>query len=320
MELLAEPGVRLLVLDDPSDTWGHGVAAFRDELGAFEPDGEPEVVERGPVRAAVRLPVRWGQSSAELTYYLCDGLARVDVCIVVEWRERHKFLKFAIPTALEQARATFEVPYGAIEREANGEEEPLQRWLDLSGTISGRPAGLALVNDCKYGGDVLGSEMRLSLARSPIYAFHDPAKPEPGKTYRYLDQGEQVIRLRLVPHAGSWQEAGVVREAESLNAPLYFRHETIQDGQVAFYGSAVELKPPNLILTVLKKAEQGDGLVVRFYESAGRATEASLDLHFVEASWHGHVGPFEIKTILFDLVEGTAREVDMLEQRAAPGG
>lgn len=274
VELLAEPGARLLVLDDPSDTWGHGVAAFRDELGAFGPYGGPEVVERGPVRAALRLPMRWGESSAELTFYLSEGMGRVDVCVVLDWHERHKFLKFAVPTALDEPTAAYEVPYGAIVRPANGEEEPLQRWLDLSGRVSERPAGLALINDGKYGGDVLGSEMRLSLARSPIYAFHDPGKPEPGETYRYLDQGEQVIRLRLLPHDGPWEEAGVVQEAESLNCPLYFRMETIQDGQIAFYGSAVELRPSNLVLSVLKKAEAGEGLVVRFYESAGRGPAA----------------------------------------------
>ncbi len=319
-ELLAGPGIRLVVLDDPSDTWGHGVAAFRDQVGVFEPDGEPEVVEAGPVRAALRLLLRWGESTAELTWYLYDGLPRVDVCLILDWRERHKFLKFAVPTAIERPTATYEVAYGALARPANGEEEPLQRWLDLSGEIAGRPAGLALINDSKYGGDVLGSEMRLSLARSPIFAFHDPAKPEPGKTYQYLDQGEQMVRLRLLPHAGQWQEAGVVQEAESLNFPLYFRHETVQDGLIGPFGCAVGLRPGNLVLTVLKKAEEGDALVARFYESAGREADASLDLHFAGLSWSGHVGPFEIKTILFDLVEGTSREVDMLEEQAKQGG
>jgi len=312
--LLIAPGATLVVLRDPSDTWSHGVAAFRDELGRFEPTGPPEIVESGPVRAALRVRSRWGGSTAEQTFYLYDGLARVDACLVLDWHEQHKMLKLAVPTAIERPVATFDVPYGCIVRPANGEEQPVQRWMDLSGTVGGRPAGLALINDGKYGADVLGGEMRLSLVRSPIYAFHDPRKPEPGVDYQYTDQGEHVIRYRLVPHGGSWQDAGVVREAQSLNVPVFFRFENVQDGTIASYGSAVELKPDSLLLTVLKRAEDGDDLIVRFVETAGRETEARLDLHFAQAAWTGRVRPFEIKTLRFGLETKEAREVDMLER------
>ncbi|HUT32738.1 MAG TPA: glycoside hydrolase family 38 C-terminal domain-containing protein [Planctomycetota bacterium] len=312
--LLAGPGAALVVLRDASDTWSHGVAAFRDEIGRFEPVGPPEIVEKGPVRAAIRVRSRWGDSTAEQTFYLYDAMARIDVCLVVDWHERHKMLKLAFPTAIETPVATFAVPYGCITRPTNGEEEPVQRWIDLSGTVGGQPAGLALINDGKYGADVLGSEMRLSLLRSPIYAFHDPRKPEPGVEYQYTDQGEHVIRYRLVPHGGSWHDAGVVREAQSLNVPVFYRFEDVQDGTISSYGSAVELKPDNLLLTVLKKAEEGDGLVVRFVETAGRATEARVDIHFAQAAWTGRVGPFEIKTLRFDLEARTAHEVDMMER------
>jgi len=314
LDLLAGPGAALVVLRDESDTWSHGVDAFRDEVGRFGPVGEPEIVETGPVRAALRVRSRWGDSTAEQTFYLYDGLARVDVCLLIDWHERHKMLKLAFPTAIEDATATFEVPYGAITRPATGEEEPIQGWMDLSGTIDGQGAGLALINDSKYGADVAGAEMRLSLLRSPIYAFHDPAKPQPGKTYRYTDQGEHVVRYRLVAHQGSWQQAGVVREAQSLNVPVYFRYETVQDGDVWACGSALEVGPENVALTVLKKAEDGDDLIARFYETAGRETEARVHMAFAELTWEGTLGPFEIKTVRFDLLGKRAIEVDMLER------
>jgi len=314
--LLAGPGAALVVLRDTSDTWSHGVAAFRDEIGRFEPTGPPEIVESGPVRAALRVKSRWGDSTAEQTFYLYDGLARVDACLVLDWRERHKMLKLAFPTAIETPVATFEVPYGCIARPTNGEEQPIQRWMDLSGSVAGQRAGLALINDGKYGADILGSKMRLSLLRSPIYAFHDPRKPEPSVEYQYTDQGEHVIRYRLVPHGGSWQDAAVVREAQSLNVPVFFRFEDVQDGTISSYGSAVEVKPDNLLLTVLKKAEDGHDLIVRFHETAGRETEGRVDLHFAQATWTGRVRPFEIKTLRFDLDAKSAREVDMLERDA----
>ncbi|MBM4040592.1 MAG: alpha-mannosidase [Planctomycetes bacterium] len=325
--LLAGPGAALVVLRDMSDTWSHGVAAFRDELGRFEPVGPPEIIESGPVRAAIRVRSRWGDSTAEQTFYLYDGLARIDACLVVNWAEKHKMLKLAFPTAIESPVATFEVPYGCITRPTNGEEQPIQRWMDLSGTIGGQPAGLALINDGKYGADVLGSEMRLSLLRSPIYAFHDPRKPEPGVEYQYTDQGEHVIRYRLVPHAGKGDNQlfrdgkvecplfpAVVREAQSLNVPVFFRFEGVQDGSISSFGSAVEVKPDNLLLTALKKAEDGDDLIARFVETAGRETQGRVDLHFAQAAWTGRVRPFEIKTLRFDLDARSAREVDMIER------
>jgi len=316
VDLLAGSGAALVVLRDESDTWSHGVRAFRDEVGRFEPVGEPEVVESGPVRAAVRVESRWGDSTAEQTFYLYDGLPRIDACLLVDWHERHTMLKLAFPTAIEDAVATFEAPYGAITRPTTGEEEPLQRWLDLSGAIGGKRAGLALINDGKYGADAKGSEMRLSLLRSPIYAFHDPAKPEPGKTYRYTDQGEHVIRYRLIPHQGSWQEAGVVREAQSLNVPVYFRYEGVQDGDITCWASAVGVSPENVMLTVLKQSEDGEALIARIYETAGRAAEARIDLHFADLYWAGRLGPSEIKTVRFDLAGKRAADVDLLERDA----
>ena len=315
VNLLAGPAAALVVLKDESDTWSHGVAAFRDELGRFEPVGEPEVVESGPVRAGIRVRYRWGDSTAEQTFYLYDGLPRVDVCLLVDWHERHKMLKLAVPTALADATATFAVPFGAITRPATGNEEPVQRWLDLSGTVGDQAAGLALANDGQYGADVLGSEMRLSLFRSPIYAFHDPRKPDPNETYQYIDQGEHVIRYRLVPHAGSWQDAGVVREARSLNVPVYFRYEMVQDGDITSTASAVGVAPDTVMLTAFKAAEDADDqLIIRIRESAGRETRARVDLHFAECDWQGTLAPFEIKTLRFDLLDKRAVEVNMLEQ------
>jgi len=315
-QLLAEPGASLVVLRDESDTWSHGVAAFRDEIGRFEPDAEPEVVETGPVRAAVRLRSRWGNSTAEQTFYLYHDSPRIDVFLFVDWHERHTMLKLALATALADATATWAVPYGAIVRPATGEEEPMQRWLDLSGSIDGAPAGLAVINDGVYGGDAQDAEMRLSLLRSPIYAFHDPRKPEPGVDYVYTDQGEHRFRFRLLPHAGSWHDAGVAREAQALNAPVYFRYENVQDGDVACTGSAVGVTPENVVLAAFKVAEDGEGLVVRIAETAGRPAEARIELHFADQFWIGGLRPFEIATIRFDLEREQAAAVNMLERPA----
>jgi alpha-mannosidase len=67
-------------------------------------------------------------------------------------------------------------------------------------------------------------------------------------------------------------------------------------------------------LTALKKAEDGEGLVARLYETAGRPAEARVTLRFAELTWEGRLGPFEIKTLRFDLEARRAAETDLLER------
>ncbi len=312
-DLLAGP-LDLLVLTDESDTWAHGVSAFRDEVGRFESAGEPQVVESGPARAGVTLTSRWGDSEAELTVYLYNGMPRIDLCLYLDWHERHKMLKLVVPTALEDAAATFGVPYGALPRPASGEEEPMQGWLDLTGTAGGTAAGLAAASDGVNGADVQDGEMRLSLVRSPIYAFHDPDTPEPGKDYCYTDQGEHFLRFRLLPHAGSWQDAGVVREAEGLNVPVYFRWEMVQDGMLVARASFLSIEPATVMLGAFKRAEDGEGLIARLVETAGRQTQARLTVHAAECVWEGGLRPFEIKTLRLDMEGSQVAETNMLEK------
>ena len=92
----------------------------------------------------------------------------------VDWREPRKLLKLRFPTVLAGGVATFEVPYGFIERAGDGAEQPGQSWIDLSGD----GAGLALLNDGKYSFDVAGGDLAMTVLRSPIYAHHDPLKAE----------------------------------------------------------------------------------------------------------------------------------------------
>ena len=130
-------------------------------------------------------------------YTVRPGRPGVDVTMTVDWHERLRMLKLALPLALENPRVTASAPYGCIGRGANGEEEPCQAWVDLSDDAG----GLTLVNDSKYGYDALGGELRLSVLRSPIYAFHEPRRVVPGVTYHYADQGTRRA-LSAAAHAG----------------------------------------------------------------------------------------------------------------------
>ncbi|HET9614002.1 MAG TPA: glycoside hydrolase family 38 C-terminal domain-containing protein, partial [Candidatus Limnocylindrales bacterium] len=153
LEIMAPDRSRAAVVADTSDTWSHRKLAYRDEIGAFRATNV-ELVETGPVRAIVRVTSEYGESRLTEDYVLAANASFVEVRVILDWREHAKLLKVRYATALDDPEATYEIPYGTIVRPPNGEEEPGQRWVDVSGRISGAEAGLAVLNDAKYGFDV----------------------------------------------------------------------------------------------------------------------------------------------------------------------
>ncbi|HUS63991.1 MAG TPA: glycoside hydrolase family 38 C-terminal domain-containing protein [Kofleriaceae bacterium] len=308
-ELLAGPA-RAVVYDDPSDTWSHGVRRYDRALGAFDVV-RVRVVERGPVRAALRVESVWGASTLVQEYSIAAGDPRVEVRATVDWREKRKVLKLRFPTCVAAETATFEAPYGFVERTAGGDEEPGHAWLD----VSSGSAGLSLLNDSKYSFDVAGGDIGMTVLRSPIYAHHDPLVPEEDGVYRYIDQGPQDFTYALLPHGGSWRAAGTVRRAAELNARAIPLVETYHAGPLALRGSAVSVDHDAVMVSVLKRAEDGDDLVVRAVECHGGPAEARIRLEGWGRTIDARFGPCEIKTwrVPRDRAQ-PVRETDLIER------
>src|SRR5581483_2875445 len=141
-----------------------------------------------------------------------SGVARVDVNMQADWHEKHILLKVAFPVSVHSKMATFEIPFGSIERPTtrNTSEEqaqfevPALHWADLSDTQH----GLSVLNDCKYGYDAKGNVLRLSLLRSPAW-------PDP-----HADEGHHEFTYSLYPHRGTWRQAETVRRGYELNYKL----------------------------------------------------------------------------------------------------
>jgi len=306
-------GARAVVLDDPSDTWSHNVSEYSKEIGAFG-NAQFRVLENGPVRARVRVKSTYQQSSLEVDWILYAGRGNLEARVALDWHEHLKMLKFSFPVDVENPRPSYEIPYGYIVREANGKEDPGQRWIDLSGERDGQVYGLSLINNAKYGYSVRGSDMRISVVRGAVYAQHDPHKLDPQGVYVWQDQGRQEFSMLLEPHTGTWQDAGVVRTAEEFTAPVPIIYQGIHPGQRPLTASFLAVDAPNVVVSVVKKSEEGDDLIVRCYETSGRPAEATLDLALVKRRWSGKFRPFEIKTLRVPLTGGEIREVNLLEE------
>ncbi len=306
-----------LVINDPSDTWSHDVLQFDQVSGSFQPTSL-KLVEAGAIKATLRVMSTYGSSKLVQEFTLYRGLERIDVNVEVDWREKQKMLKLRFPFNVEAAQVVNEIPYGTIQRKANGDEEPMQSWIDVTGISSkdGKPYGLSLLNDGKYSFDASGADLGLTVLRSPIYAHHHPAEPQPGEFYSYIDQGIQRFTYSLLPHAGSWREAGTVQQAAALNQPPISLAATFHpQGTLPQRASFLQVEAENVIVSALKKAEDGDGWILRAYETQKQATQATISLPVWEREITASFDPCEIKTFYLPLnPKGSVREVNLLEQ------
>ena len=320
VEVLGGPAARPVVIDDPSDTWSHGVFRFDDEIGQFRATRITQVAD-GPVKQTLRVESAWEDSTLIQDFTLTEGLDRIDVAVTVDWHAQQKLLKLRFPVAVSEGVATHEIPYGHIERAADGDEQPIQRWVDLSGTATGdgEPIayGLSVLNDGKPSVDVTQNVIGMTVLRSPAYAHHLPMVLDPEADYRYIDQGEQTFTYSLLPHRDTWREAHTVQRAIELNRPPIALIATGRPaGRLPLTASYLSAKPDNIVVTVLKEAEDGDALIIRAYESAGRATHATIDASLLGRTLEAAFRPGEIKTWRLPIDAALAvTEVDFLETR-----
>jgi alpha-mannosidase len=273
-EALAPGGCanRLVAFADKPKKWDawNIDADFEKQSWEVRDGASVSVVERGPTRAVVRVQHRFGKSRFVQDITLYPHVPRVDVAMEADWHEEHVLLKVAFPSAARSDSATYEVPYGTIERPTTRRnsveqakfEVPALRFADLSD----HKGGLSILNDSKYGYDTRDNLIRLSLLRSPTW-------PDP-----HADQGLHRFTYALYPHAGDWRAGGTLQQAHELNRRLQAIALPAHAGSLPPTHSFASIQPANLVLTALKKAADDDALIFRFYEIAGEKSDALLRL------------------------------------------
>lgn len=307
-----ETGCKALIIDDPSDTWSHDIKTFNKEIGAFG-NATIKIMEEGPLRGKIRSITTYGNSTLTIDWTLYAGSKNPEAAVTLDWHEHLKMVKFSFPVEVDTPVATYETSYGTIVRTANGDEDPGQRWIDVTGTRGGSAYGLAVLNDAKYGYSIAGNDMRISVARSAVYAHHNPKVLDMKVEHMWMDQGIQTFRLMLVPHAGTWQEHNLVRIAEEFMAPFVPIYQGIHRGTMPKAGSFLAVDAQNVIVSAVKQAENGEDLIIRCVETNGNAATANLDLAFAKRKWSGSFRPYEIKTLRVNPKTGSVKEVNLLE-------
>lgn len=223
-----------------------------------------EWTELGPVRATLNVERRISRSYIRQKIHFYANSRRIDFETFVDWKEHQHLLKVFFPVDVHTDEATFDIQFGNLTRKVHRNtswdiarfESCGQKWMDLS---EGH-YGVSLLNDCKYGHSVKDGCMALTLIKSGI---------EPNPT---TDQEAHFFTYALYPHAEGWRTAGTVREACRLNQPALCARGGA--GNARF--SLASTDCANVMLETVKLAEDGDGFIVRLYETDNAKTKAVL--------------------------------------------
>ncbi len=269
----------------PTDAAGNQLVLYEDKPFAYEAwnvdvyylEKQPllgsnftcQIVESGPLRVMLQVQQKIGERSRITQNISLTAISpRLDFNTHVDWQEEQQFLRVLFPLNLRSDFATYEVQYGNVKRPTHFNtpydlarfEVPAQRWADLSEP----DFGVALLNDCKYGYACFGNVLSLSLLRAPN-------NPDP-----LADRGHHTFKYALYPHALSPQLSAVWAEAAAFNQEMkcYPGHNK------HFSGSFFQVDAPNIVLDTVKMAEDGNGIILRLYESSGSHTRARVKTGF----------------------------------------
>lgn len=226
--------------------------------------------EEGPVRCTVKVSRKYLDSS--IVQYISLGADSPEIFVrnEIDWNEHKIFLKALFPVDIHTDEAVFEIQYGNVTRKTHYNtswdfarfEVCMHKWLD----VSEDGYGVSVLNDCKYGAHVHDGVIGISILKSALY-------PNPD-----ADKEHHSFCFSIYPHKGGFREAGTIDRAYALNNPMKCLVKENKSGNAPAAYSAVSADAPNVVIEVVKKAEDEDATIIRMYEAFNRRTNTTV--HF----------------------------------------
>ncbi len=313
--LPGETGGRLLAFEDVAmkdDAWNIQ-AYYREKCEVIDVVASVRVIERGPVRAVIRVERTFRRSTIREDIIAYAGLPYLIYEYALDWHEHNVLLKTEMPADVNAKFAAYEIQFGHVERPVHTNtlwdfarfEHCGHKWADLSdGGL-----GISALTDCKYGYDADRNHLRVSLLKCSTY-------PDPQQ-----DQGEHRFSVAWYPHRGL-EDRGSVRECgyDFNFVPACVPLDPHPSGDLPSERSLLRVGAADVVLETVKKAEEGSGVILRLYEAENRSADTEVS---VPAGWTRacecdltenreqalavsggkirlHFRPFEVKTVLLE--------------------
>lgn len=232
-------------------------------------------VVSGPVFAEIVSDCRYGSGWRTVRARVCAGIPRVEVSVALVNNDRSVRYRIHLPTTVSSGVITREIPFGAVSQPEG--EFPCQNWLDYSD----KKKGLGVLNRGITGQGVIGNIMMLAATRSV-----NPLKDFPGNFEGGAEIGtEHTFHYGLVPHGGDWKKINLPRQGMEFNCPLLVHKTSCHKGKNPAEASFIEVKPDNVIASMVRQCEDGKGIAVRVYETQGRKTSGKIKVNRPVSAW-----------------------------------
>jgi alpha-mannosidase len=277
------------------------VPMYKEHEFAIGPVEKSELIESGAVRTVLRQERTFFGSALKQNIIVYNHIPRIDFETEIDWQERDRLLKVAFPVTVNAMSAAYDISYGYIERpthqntawDAAKFEVAGHMWADLSEG----DYGVSILNDCKYGHDISGNTIRLTLLKGPQY-------PDPK-----ADLGSHFFTYSLYPHAGDWRSAKTPQKAWELNDQMIVVELEKNDAIIDSTESFLMIDKEHVLLSALKVSDDGEGVVIRLYEDQNRRGEVNVQFSktikgAVECDpYENEIGPVLVKNDLltFDI-------------------
>lgn len=230
-----------------------------------------EVIEEGPVRGVVKVSKTYLNSKITQFITIYSEIKRVDIKNCIDWKEKQIFLKLLFPFDIHTDEATYDIQFGNIKRpthkntswDAAKFEVCAHKWID----ISEEGYGVSILNDCKYGYSIEENVIGLSMLKSGIYPNEE------------ADQEYHEFTYAIVPHENGWREANTVLKSYEFNNPLQAVRKENNGGELGAEFSFVTVDCDNVIIETIKKAEEGEEIVLRLYEAYNKRNSYTLKFY-----------------------------------------
>ena len=200
----------------------------------------------------------------------------------VDWNERQKILRVEFPVDIHSLTARYDVAFGNSEHPNHSTTSYDEARFEVCGhkwgDVSDGGYGVSLLNDCKYGYTIQNSNMELSLLRSADFPSDS------------CDRGVHTFSYWIYPHSGGIREGRTAQAGYEANVSLLVREGSAADrqrsadcrlqGVSGTEKSYISPDTDHVIIDTVKKAEDGEGIILRMFETYNEKGEVTVNFGF----------------------------------------